>query len=123
MKKSIRNIINILQSYNNPIIIGYIGLLLSIFYYLSRINKIFVILILIGKTRYLFQLLKKTPLDLINMLSSSNIDYDIIYLIYKNRNDNTKLSNILESYPDIKYIIKKPLIEHLYIRQDKMNKR
>lgn len=55
------------------------------------------------------QYLDYTLLDIVKLYKSTDIDMDIVYLIYKNRNNPNKLKNLFETNPELKLLFTKPI--------------
>ena len=95
-----------------PFTMGFVGILLYSFYKLSILYKIFILLIGIGNIKLVYdcsQYLDYTLLDMIKLYKSTDIDMDIVYLIYKNRNNPSKLKNLFETNPELKLLFTKPI--------------
>ena len=79
---------------------------------MSILYKIFILLIGIGNIKLVYdcsQYLDYTLLDMIKLYKSTDIDMDIVYLIYKNRNNPNKLKNLFETNPELKLLFTKPI--------------
>ena len=101
-----------------PICIGVIYIILYNFTKLSNITKLFVLLILFGKIKLLYdysKYLQYTLLDIIKLYKPLDIDMDIVYLIYKNRENPNKIKQIYETNPEVKLLFTKP-IKHFIMK-------
>ena len=95
-----------------PFIMGFGGIVLYSFYKLSVLYKIFILLMGIGNIKLVYdcsQYLDYTLLDMIKLYKSNDIDMDIVYLIYKNRNNPHKLKSLFETNPELKLLFTKPI--------------
>ena len=99
----------------NFTIIGYSGFTLYFFYNLSIFYKISLIFILLAHLKILYKFLQLSLLDIICLKSNFNIDCDIIYLLYKNRNNKDKINILLKNTDkDTKDILSNPISTLLF---------
>jgi len=77
--------------------IGYSGFSIYLFYYISIYSKIFLTLIVLAHLKLIYKISQLSLLDIICLKSNFNLDYDIIYLLYKNRNNKEKINVLLKN--------------------------
>ena len=86
-------LINIKQFF----IIGYTGLSFYFFYHLTIYSKFFITILLLAFFKLLYKLSQLSLLDIICFKSNLDLDCDIIYLLYKNRNNKEKINVLLKN--------------------------
>ena len=95
-------LINLLERINikSCFVIGYTGIFSYIFYNTNNYCKIFLIILLLGKLKLIYNLCNSTILEFICFKTNLNLDLDIVYLLYKNRDDKKKLKLLLKDLDD-----------------------
>ena len=78
-------------------LIGYSGFSIYFFYYISIYSKICLMLISLAHLKLIYQISQLSLLDIICLKSNFNLDCDIIYLLYKNRNNKDKINVLLKN--------------------------
>ena len=78
-------------------LIGYSGFTLYFFYYISIYSKICFMFVSLAHLKLIYQISQLSLLDIICLKSNFNLDCDIIYLLYKNRNNKDKINVLLKN--------------------------
>ena len=78
-------------------LIGYSTFSIYFFYSLSIYYKISIILISLAHIKLIYKISQLSLLDIICLKSNFNLDCDIIYLLYKNRNNKDKINILLKN--------------------------
>ena len=78
-------------------IIGYSGFYLYFLYNINIYSKICLMLISLAHLKLIYQISQLSLLDIICLKSNYSLDCDIIYLLYKNRNNKDKINVLLKN--------------------------
>lgn len=96
LSKTFLQFINLINT-KHFMLIGYSTFSIYFFYNLAIFYKISLILISLAHMKLIYKISQLSLLDIICLKSNFNLDCDIIYLLYKNRNNKDKINVLLKN--------------------------